>query len=83
MEFPQSLKKLKSFVLPTLLGAIGGYAYYYFIGCNGGTCLISSNPYISTTYGAVVGALVAPGLRRSKDVPVSHEQGSGGEEGQR
>ena len=39
------------------LGAVGGFAYYYFIGCVSGTCPISSNPYISTVYGALIGGL--------------------------
>ncbi len=42
-----------------LLGAGGGFLYYYFIGCASGTCPISSNPYISTLYGAGVGFLLA------------------------
>lgn len=39
------------------LGALGGYAYYHFIGCVNGSCPITSNPYISTAYGAVIGGL--------------------------
>jgi hypothetical protein len=39
------------------VGAGLGFAYYRFIGCNSGTCPITSNPWISTTYGAVIGAL--------------------------
>jgi hypothetical protein len=42
-----------------LIGAGAGFAYYYFIGCNSGTCPITSNPYISTTYGAAMGLLLA------------------------
>ncbi len=42
-------------VLPLVIGAGGGFAYYYFIGCSGNSCPISSNPYISTTYGAAMG----------------------------
>jgi hypothetical protein len=38
-----------------MLGALGGFAYYYFIGCSGNTCPISSNPMISTGYGSIVG----------------------------
>lgn len=38
------------------LGALGGFAYYYFIGCASGACAITSNPYISTGYGALMGA---------------------------
>lgn len=42
-------------------GALLGFAYYYFIGCNAGTCPITSSPYISTAYGAVMGVLLAVG----------------------
>jgi hypothetical protein len=38
-----------------LLGAGGGFAYYLFVGCTSGTCPITSNPYISTAYGALIG----------------------------
>jgi hypothetical protein len=41
------------------LGAVAGFAYYYFIGCNSGTCPITSNPWISTVYGSVVGGVAA------------------------
>jgi len=51
-----------------LLGALGGYAYYYFIGCSGGnTCPISSNPLISTGYGALIGLILAfPGKKQKQ-----------------
>jgi len=41
-----------------LIGGAGGFAYYYFIGCTSGTCPITSNPYISILWGAVMGYLV-------------------------
>lgn len=42
-----------------LLGALGGYAYYYFIGCNAAnTCPITSNPLSSMGYGALLGGLI-------------------------
>ncbi|MFN0156845.1 MAG: hypothetical protein ACKVRP_02090 [Bacteroidota bacterium] len=41
-----------------LLGGVGGFAYYYFIGCTGGTCPITSSPYISTAYGILMGTVV-------------------------
>ncbi len=50
---------LKRRVAPVLIGAALGYAYYYFIGCRTGSCPISSNPYISTIYGAVAGLILA------------------------
>ncbi len=40
------------------VGAIAGFSYYYFVGCASGTCPITSNPYISVIYGAVLGYLV-------------------------
>ncbi len=41
-----------------IVGAAGGFAYYYFVGCASGTCPISSNPYFSTSYGAFMGLLI-------------------------
>jgi len=47
-------------IIPVVLGAAGGYAYYYFIGCASGSCPITGNPYISTIYGGIVGVLLIP-----------------------
>ena len=44
-------------------GGALGYAYYRFIGCASGTCPITSNPYISTIYGAVMGYLLSGGVK--------------------
>ena len=44
-------------ILPVIAGAALGFAYYYFIGCYSGTCPITSNPYISTAYGALIGLI--------------------------
>ena len=49
--------KLLKLVFPVLLGAAGGYLYYNFIGCNG-SCAITGSPYISTLYGAGIGAVL-------------------------
>lgn len=39
-------------------GAVGGYIYYIEIGCNSGSCAITSNPYMSIIWGAAIGYLV-------------------------
>lgn len=58
---------LKRKVAPVLIGATLGYAYYYFIGCRTGSCPISSNPYISTIYGAIAGLIMAlPSKKKSE-----------------
>ena len=49
-------KKIK-FFLPVLLGAIGGYLYYTFIGCNG-SCAITGSPVNSTLYGSLIGLIL-------------------------
>ena len=38
-----------------VLGAVGGYTYYATIGCSSGSCPITSNPWISTGWGALIG----------------------------
>ena len=48
------------------LGSIGGYMYYYFVGCASGTCPITSNPYISTIYGALMGYLLLDLFKNKK-----------------
>lgn len=53
----QFLKKYKLTLIGTIIGAIGGYAYYYFIGCSSGSCAITSSPIISTLYGVLMGGL--------------------------
>jgi len=53
-------------VLWVMGGAAAGFAWYYFVGCATGTCPISSNPYISTAYGAFIGALASGGRSKQK-----------------
>jgi hypothetical protein len=41
-----------------IIGAISGYIYYVRVGCVTGTCAITSNPWMSAGWGAVLGYLV-------------------------
>lgn len=51
-------KKYQLTFIGVILGAIGGYLYYHFVGCNSGTCAITSKPLNSTLYGALMGGLL-------------------------
>ena len=46
-------------VIAVVVGGGLGFAYYRFVGCKSGTCPITSNPYISILYGALLGFLWA------------------------
>lgn len=39
-------------------GALGGYLYYFYVGCISGTCPITSNPYNMMFFGAILGYLL-------------------------
>lgn len=51
------------FILGILVGGGLGFGYYKFVGCSSGTCPLTSNPVISTIYGAVLGVLLATSFR--------------------
>ena len=56
-------------IIPAVLGiagGAGGYLYYYYIGCASGACAITSDPYVSTIYGAVLGILTGVLLSPAK-----------------
>lgn len=59
-------------IVGIVAGAIGGYWYYAEIGCVSGTCPLTSNPWISTIWGAVIGYLLFDMFRKRK--PASPEK---------
>lgn len=50
--------KYKKTIIGALIGGILGFAYWYFIGCNSGTCPITSSWKISTLYGLFAGLVL-------------------------
>lgn len=64
----KALLKYKLTILGVVLGAIAGYAYYHFVGCASGTCLITSRPLNSTAYGALMGGLLFSSFSSAKDL---------------
>jgi len=53
----ETLKKKRLQLIFLVLGAIGGFLYWRFVGCTSGTCAIKSVWYWSTLWGAAVGYL--------------------------
>ena len=45
-------------LLGIIIGAVIGFGYYKVVGCASGTCPITSSPWISTIFGAIMGALI-------------------------
>lgn len=42
----------------TLVGVLGGFAYYTFVGCKTGSCTITSSPTLSIIWGGAMGYLL-------------------------
>ena len=67
---PNTWKRYLPMMILAVVGAIGGYLYYRLVGCASGACPISSNPYISTAYGGLIGTLigyiVTPGKKKEE-----------------
>lgn len=51
---PKQKKTIKR-TLGISLGAAAGFTYYAVVGCSSGGCPITSNPWISTGWGALIG----------------------------
>jgi len=51
---PVQKKNVKRLLAATI-GAVAGYTYYALVGCSTGHCPITSNPWISTGWGAMIG----------------------------
>ena len=58
--------KHKLILIGAVIGAIGGYAYFYFVGCASGTCAISSKPLNSSLYGSFMGGLLFSNFQKEK-----------------
>ncbi|HRO85368.1 MAG TPA: DUF6132 family protein [Niabella sp.] len=53
------LKNNRLSVIGVFIGAVGGYLYWKYVGCQTGTCMITSKPINSTLYGSLMGYLIA------------------------
>ncbi|WP_346864147.1 DUF6132 family protein [uncultured Draconibacterium sp.] len=54
----EKIKQKRIALIFLVLGAIGGFLYWKFVGCTSGSCAIKSVWYWSTLWGAAVGYLI-------------------------
>ncbi len=52
------LKKYLPEITGAVIGTIGGFLYWKYVGCASGTCTIKSNWYLMIPWGMVMGFLV-------------------------
>jgi len=58
--------KYLRWIIGMIVGAALGFSYWYFIGCNTGTCAITSSPINSSIYGGLMGILLVNSFSGSK-----------------
>lgn len=54
--------RMKNWLRPalfTLGGGLAGFAYYTWVGCTAGSCAITSSPFSSVIYMALIGWLLS------------------------
>ncbi|AZB27513.1 hypothetical protein EG339_01655 [Chryseobacterium bernardetii] len=59
-------KKHLSTIIGMAIGAVAGYFYWKFVGCNTGSCAITSTPINSTFYGSIMGGLLLSIFKKDK-----------------
>jgi hypothetical protein len=52
------IKKNWFYFVGGIVGAAGGFLYWYKVGCSTGTCPITSSPIMSTIWGMLLGSLL-------------------------
>ena len=67
---PKRWKRYLPMMILAVVGGLGCFLYYRLVGSASGACPITSNPYISTVYGGVIGILigyiVTPGKKKEE-----------------
>ena len=45
-------------LIAIIIGGTAGFLFYYFVGCNSGSCAITSDPYGSVIMGSLLGFFI-------------------------
>ncbi|MDR2231984.1 MAG: DUF6132 family protein [Tannerella sp.] len=53
-------------IIGAIIGGVGGYVYWFKIGCTSGTCPITSSPVMSVIWGGLMGSLLV-GMFKKKE----------------
>lgn len=53
-------------IIGVITGAVAGIFYWKFVGCESGTCAITSSPVNSTIYGAIMAGLLFSLFKKNK-----------------
>lgn len=48
------------------VGGLGGFGWWYYVGCASGTCPITSSPYLSVLWGMMIGGLLVGSFRKEE-----------------
>lgn len=58
--------KYKWAIVGVVVGAVGGLLYWNFVGCDSGSCAITSKPLNSSAYGALMGGLLFSSFKKEE-----------------
>jgi hypothetical protein len=64
MDMENFFKKYWVYGLFIVIGGIGGFLYWHYVGCASGTCPITAKWYTSSGYGMVMGGLLGDSFRK-------------------
>ncbi|MCI1647713.1 MAG: DUF6132 family protein [Bacteroides sp.] len=63
----QWIKQHALTIIGIVIGGLGGFLYWKFVGCQSGTCPITSSPINSTLWGMVLGGLLFNTFEKKKE----------------
>lgn len=58
------IKKQWLTIIGVVAGGLAGYLYWYYVGCDSGTCPITSSPRLSVLWGVAFGGLLFSMFKR-------------------
>jgi len=66
MTMKKFFNKYKIMIIGAIIGVVAGYLYWYFIGCNSGSCPLTSSPVNTSVSGGLLGGLLFSSFEKEK-----------------